>query len=680
MLAGLMAVFFAIHLLTLSQTGIHISDNQLIAYNSAYLIFRTELVLGLFGLLPAIVFVVTAATRDQALGTADFFYTRPISKGAYLLGRFAGGALCALLVGLAGVAGDIAGTFLPSLDPDRLAAFDWRTYALVFTTLVAPNLLVFCAFAFSVAVIGRNALLSFAMALVFMVLGLIVNNPALSEGRPWLALLDPFGGVPVEQLTHYSTVAELNSVAPVALLPTNRLLWLILAALALTVATWTFRLQHPLSRPSRNRNPSPPKPPPRRPGAAQLARPLRPRRRPGAVRIAMAHGRPRGPDQPPVLAGRGPDRGQHPQRDRRPRLGPDGPAPASDDQPDARLHALRHAAVRPGGDRLLLRHPDPPRTRAWAARGHRRGALSGLVAAGLQDPRPHRRPDAAAALDGADLHRLAARPRPVPARPAGLSAGRLRLQRLLFLHAGGAGLRAADPDARQVERDAAGHGGLRRPAQPRARRFRAPALRFPHSLCRLFRHERLRPFPDPDLVADRLLGRLLRAAADRRPFAGAARRTRRSGHARKRSGGPLHSPGARRRGLDAGRVPDRRRLDFLQHQPPQRLSDRPLAPGTEGRLRTALRRLQDRAHAGDDQACPDPRPLPARAAPSLGGAPGPAQHHAHAPEGDIRQRRPAADGRNPGGRGRRACRSRIVDRGSSGSPSLRPWRRARRRR
>src|SRR5436190_10394860 len=160
MLGGLMAVFFAIHLLTMSQTGIHISDNQLIAYHSAYLIFRTELVLSLFGLLPAIVFVVTAATRDQTLGTADFFYTSPVQKLAYLLGRFTGGALCALLVGLAGVAGDIAGTLIPSLDPDRLAAFDWRPYALVFGTLTAPTLLVFCAFAFSVAVIGRNAVLS----------------------------------------------------------------------------------------------------------------------------------------------------------------------------------------------------------------------------------------------------------------------------------------------------------------------------------------------------------------------------------------------------------------------------------------------------------------------------------------------------------------------------------------
>ena len=72
MFFGLLAVFFAIHLLTMSQIGIHISDNQLIAYNSAYLIFRTELVLSVFGMLPAIIFVVTAATRDEAASLREY--------------------------------------------------------------------------------------------------------------------------------------------------------------------------------------------------------------------------------------------------------------------------------------------------------------------------------------------------------------------------------------------------------------------------------------------------------------------------------------------------------------------------------------------------------------------------------------------------------------------------------
>ncbi len=248
LLLGMMAVIFAIHLLTMSQTGIHVSDNALIAVNSAYLIFRTELVLNLFGMLPAIFFVVTAGTRDEALGTAELFYTTPVSKLGYLFGRFAGGVACALLVGLVGVLGAFAGTFMPSLDPARLAPFDWRPYALVYSTLVAPNLITFSAFAFCIAVVTRSALPAFGLALVFIVLGLFLNNPAIADGPAWLAMLDPFGGLLVERLTRYWTVAELNEIAPVALLPPNRLLWLALSALVLGVTAWRFQLEHAAPR------------------------------------------------------------------------------------------------------------------------------------------------------------------------------------------------------------------------------------------------------------------------------------------------------------------------------------------------------------------------------------------------------------------------------------------------
>ncbi len=69
MFAALLVLFFAIHLLTISQTGIHLSDNELIAYNSTYLIFQTELVLGVFGMLPAL--VLRRECRDSRLHAVD---------------------------------------------------------------------------------------------------------------------------------------------------------------------------------------------------------------------------------------------------------------------------------------------------------------------------------------------------------------------------------------------------------------------------------------------------------------------------------------------------------------------------------------------------------------------------------------------------------------------------------
>ena len=243
MFVALMLLFFLIHLLTISQAGINLTDNELIDYNSVYLIFRTELVLGVFGMLPAIIFVVNAATRDHTQSTTELIYTTPVARLAFLLGRFSGGTLCALLVGLAGILGTLTGTFMPWLEADRVADFSWQPYAVCFAAVVVPNLLVFCIFSFCVAALSRTAVLSFATALAFVVLALMVNAHGMGDAPNWLSMLDPFGALAVEQAMRFFSMAEINTVLPVGSLLSNRLLWLGLAALVLALTCWRFRLE-----------------------------------------------------------------------------------------------------------------------------------------------------------------------------------------------------------------------------------------------------------------------------------------------------------------------------------------------------------------------------------------------------------------------------------------------------
>ena len=166
--AGALLLFFVIHLLTMSQVGIHLSDNELIDINSAYLIFRTELVLGIFGMLPAMIFVVNATTRDYDRRTMELFFTTPVGKLPCLLGRFCGGTICALLAGVAGLLGTVAGTFMPWLDQDRLGSFDAVPYAAASSPSSAEpaDLL---RDRFSVAALRRSQAWAFAVALAFMV-------------------------------------------------------------------------------------------------------------------------------------------------------------------------------------------------------------------------------------------------------------------------------------------------------------------------------------------------------------------------------------------------------------------------------------------------------------------------------------------------------------------------------
>ena len=75
---GTLLLFFVIHLLTITETGIHVSDNQLVWVNSPYAIFQTQLVLGVFGVLPTVIFVVGAIVRDYERRTIELFFTTPV--------------------------------------------------------------------------------------------------------------------------------------------------------------------------------------------------------------------------------------------------------------------------------------------------------------------------------------------------------------------------------------------------------------------------------------------------------------------------------------------------------------------------------------------------------------------------------------------------------------------------
>ena len=241
--ACLCLLFFAIHLLTMAQAGINIVDNELVHYNAPFLIFRIEVVLNLFGLLPALIFVVNAATRDQSLSTTELFYATPVGKLGFLLGRLAGGIICALLVVLAGTLGMIAGTFMPWLDPQRVAAFAWQPYVVSYFLLVVPNLLVFSVFSYGVARLTRSVALSFAVPLLMVAFALFINGRAGPDSRDWLSIFDPFGALALERASRYWSLAQLNSLLPVALLPANRTLWLGLATLVLALTCWRFQLQ-----------------------------------------------------------------------------------------------------------------------------------------------------------------------------------------------------------------------------------------------------------------------------------------------------------------------------------------------------------------------------------------------------------------------------------------------------
>jgi ABC-2 type transport system permease protein len=240
---GLAFVFFLIHLMTIRETGINVSDNDLILLNGTWSIFQTERVLGVFGMVPAIVFAVLALTRDVDRNTQELFFTTPVTRAPFVVGRFTAGTLAALLIGCAGLLGAMAGTLLPGLDPARIAPFDWQPWAASAALIVLPNMLIFCALFFTVGALTRSAALTMGAALLVLMLIVFINGAATPPLPQWLLLADPFGALAIGEAARFWTVPELNTQLPTTLLLPNRALWLTLAACALAFTLWRYRME-----------------------------------------------------------------------------------------------------------------------------------------------------------------------------------------------------------------------------------------------------------------------------------------------------------------------------------------------------------------------------------------------------------------------------------------------------
>jgi ABC-2 type transport system permease protein len=247
LLHGLLFLSLAVHLLTLAQVGIHLTDSDLVAFNSPYLVARTELVLSLLGLLPAVIFVGSAIARDDERSTVELFYTTPAGDRPFVLGRLAAGLVCAVLVALAGLLGTAIGGFMPWINPDRLVAFEWQPYLATLFVIVLPGALISGALCFAVGSLTRSTSLAFLVAPAFVVVTLVLNNAGEAGGPEWLALADPSGILAVETTARFWTTADLNTRLPFNLLFPNRAIWTALAFALFGLVTRRLHLTLPAS-------------------------------------------------------------------------------------------------------------------------------------------------------------------------------------------------------------------------------------------------------------------------------------------------------------------------------------------------------------------------------------------------------------------------------------------------
>jgi len=208
------------------------------ARNSPYEIVRLLAMLSVLGL-------ATAVNRDDEYRTTEFFYTTPVGKGSYLMGRFAGSMVAAVFTVAFAALGMIIGSLMPWLDPERILPFSAAPYLYGLFVYVIPNLFFAGALMFCISTLSRRVLLGYVSVMGLLTLwgvGKVLTGDL--DSTFLAAILDPLGKASLDAATRYWTVVERNTLLPPfdAGLITNRLLWSG-TGVGLLLLTWSrFRM------------------------------------------------------------------------------------------------------------------------------------------------------------------------------------------------------------------------------------------------------------------------------------------------------------------------------------------------------------------------------------------------------------------------------------------------------
>jgi len=212
--------------------------------NSPATLIGAQQIMSLFFMFVTTAFVANVVVRDDESGFGPMVRSTQVTKTSYLLGRFTGALIVALIAFMAIPAAMFIGSLMPWLDPETVGANRFADYALSYLIYAAPNVILLSAVFFAVATMTRSMMYTYVavvgfLVLYFVFLGIVGGEP---EYREIAAMFEPLGMAAVAIETRYWTVSELNTQMPTLAgeLLFNRVGALVIAALALAVALWRF--------------------------------------------------------------------------------------------------------------------------------------------------------------------------------------------------------------------------------------------------------------------------------------------------------------------------------------------------------------------------------------------------------------------------------------------------------
>ncbi|WP_298308046.1 M1 family aminopeptidase [uncultured Erythrobacter sp.] len=238
------AIFF---LLTFGATvwdQIQIGGGGNVNINSPSAILQVQQILSIFFMFVTTAFVANVVVRDDESGFGPMVRSTQVTKFSYLMGRFTGAVIVALLAFAVIPLAVFLGSLAPWLDQETVGPNQASYYLASFAFFSAPSVIMLSAIFFAVATTTRSMMYTYVAVVGFLVLyfvftGIVGGEP---EYRDFAALVEPLGLAAVANETRYWTVAELNTQLPSlsGAILFNRLMALVIALGALVIALWQF--------------------------------------------------------------------------------------------------------------------------------------------------------------------------------------------------------------------------------------------------------------------------------------------------------------------------------------------------------------------------------------------------------------------------------------------------------
>lgn len=245
-------VFLAAFLAVLGAGGVLGGGNVTIGDSSGKVFLNSPLTIyvlvafmAYFGMLIVSAVMAGGIVRDFQHGAHPFFFTKPVSKLAYLGGRFLGSFVVLIFIFSAADLGIMLATALPVFDQGLIGPFNLVYYAWPYLVSVVPNLFLMGAVFFGLTILLRKLMPVYVAAAVFFLGYLMASNMmAVIDNRTLAALADPLG-MTAGMITAFRfwTIAEKNTrLMPIeGLFLLNRAVWLSLSAAFLALSFWLFR-------------------------------------------------------------------------------------------------------------------------------------------------------------------------------------------------------------------------------------------------------------------------------------------------------------------------------------------------------------------------------------------------------------------------------------------------------